>query len=82
MTAARPRRRKRLSAAELAARLGCSERTARRYQAEPRQEFEQRSLERQQPWQAEGISRSTWFRRRKAASVRAVAQEADDTDEC
>jgi hypothetical protein len=34
--------------------------------AVPRSEYESNSISRQRPWEAEGISRSTWYRRRKA----------------
>lgn len=47
---------------------GRSERTIRRYLAEDRADYLARSLERIAPWIAEGISRSTWFRRRRAAT--------------
>lgn len=49
--------------AELARLLGRSERTARRYRATPRAEYEARSISRARPWEAEGISRRTWYRR-------------------
>ncbi len=39
-------------------------RTIRRHVAEPRAEYEARSLSRTAPWRAEGISRATWYRRR------------------
>ncbi len=32
----------------------------------PRQEYEARSLTRAKPWEAEGVSRRTWERRRAA----------------
>lgn len=33
-----------------------------------RRTYEEQSLSRQQPWKTEGISRSTWYRRRRAAA--------------
>ena len=53
--------------AALAERLSVSLRQARSLWAEPRAEFEGRSLARLEPWQAEGISRATWYRRRTRA---------------
>lgn len=51
----------------LAEKLGLkSDRGVRRYWAEPRRDYEKRSFRRNQPWLAEGISRSTWYRRKKA----------------
>lgn len=55
-----------LSGAEVAQILGCSRRNARRYHATPRHQYEANSLSRKQPWEAMGISRSTWYRRKKA----------------
>ena len=46
---------------------GRSARTIRRYVAEPREDYEARSLSRTAPWMAEGVSRATWYRRLKAA---------------
>ena len=68
--AARERSRRPISLAALAERLGLSLRQARRLWAEPRAEYEGRSLARLKPWLAEGISRATWYRRR--------ARERDD----
>jgi hypothetical protein len=53
-----------LSLAALAARLQRSKRTARRVWAERRAEYEAAGLARKRPWEAEGISKSTWYRRR------------------
>lgn len=53
------------SAAAIAMRLGTSERTVRRYGAVPRTEFEQNGKEHTKPWLLAGISRATFFRRRK-----------------
>lgn len=65
---------------ELAQRLECSERTARRYWAEPREQYELRSLQRSAPWLVEGISRSTWYRRRKEAALSPAEATAEDPD--
>lgn len=65
MTAHDPRKRKRMTARQLAAALGCSERTARRYRAERRSDYELSSREKAKPWIHEGLSRATWFRRRR-----------------
>jgi hypothetical protein len=54
-----------MSAAHLAARLNMSARNARRIWAEPRAQFEARSISRQRPWEVEGVSRATWYRRRR-----------------
>jgi hypothetical protein len=40
--------------------------------AVPREVWEENSWEKLQPWQDEGISRATWFRRRRAARVARV----------
>jgi hypothetical protein len=64
-----------ISAAALAQRLGASVRTARRVWAEPRAEFERGSAARTEPWRLEGISRSTWYRRRAAGKRRPAAKE-------
>ena len=47
--------------------LDRSGRTARRYRAQPRSEYETQSLSRAAPWQAMGISRRTYYRRKSAA---------------
>lgn len=54
------------TAAELAKRLGISVRTVRRHVAQPRAEYEANSAERTRPWETEGVSRATWYRRRRA----------------
>jgi hypothetical protein len=64
MAAHEPTRRA-VSAAELASRLGTSVRTARRVWAEPRAQYEGRSLLRTAPWQSLGVSRATWYRRQR-----------------
>lgn len=37
--------------------------------AKPRSEYEAATIERAKPWEAEGISRRTWYRRRTSANV-------------
>jgi hypothetical protein len=69
---ARESSRRNMPSAELAKVLGISPRRARSYWAEPRADYESQSLCRQRPWEAEGISRSTWYWRRR---------RADDTKE-
>ena len=41
-----------------------TDRTVRRYWAETRDDYEARSAARQRPWEAAGVSRATWYRRR------------------
>jgi len=72
MSAHEPTRRP-LSASALAARLGTSTRTARRVWAQPRAQYEAQSLARQRPWEAQGISRATWYRRKHRAESLAQA---------
>ena len=59
-----------ITARDVAVYMGRSERTVRHYAAEPRKQYEMRSLQRAQPWTVEGISRSTWHRNRRRASMR------------
>jgi hypothetical protein len=68
MGARRPVSRGPHSAAALAVRLQKTPRTIRNYVAEPRYEYEARSIERAQPWVALGMSRRTWYRRRATSS--------------
>jgi hypothetical protein len=58
-----------MSAADLAKRLGISPRRVRAYWAECRVGYEARSLSRQRPWELEGVSRRTWYRRRRAEVI-------------
>jgi hypothetical protein len=64
MGARRPVSRGRHSAAAVADRIHKTARTVRSYVAEPRAEYEARSVERAKPWLREGISRRTWYRRK------------------
>jgi len=59
-----------LNAAELARKLGCSKRHARRYRSTPREQYEANSLARVKPWEASGISRSKWYRQHKSERVK------------
>ena len=59
------RRPRAISVQSLANKVGVSARTIRRYAARSRQEYEAESLERSAPWDIEGVSRATWFRRRR-----------------
>ena len=62
---ARRKGRRAIAAAELGQKLGISPRSARRYWAEPRRNYEVESRENYAPWNDEGISRATWYRRRQ-----------------
>lgn len=44
---------------------GRSARTIRRYVAMRRNDFLAQSIERAAPWRLQGVSRSTWYRRRR-----------------
>jgi hypothetical protein len=66
MGARRPCSRGRHTAAALAARMGTCPRTIRNHVAEPRCDYEARSIARLKPWLASGISRATWYRRRRS----------------
>jgi len=72
MGARRPYSRGHHTAAALAERIGKCPRTIRNHVAEPRQAYETRSIARLEPWLAQGISRATWYRRRKSAQGEAV----------
>jgi hypothetical protein len=67
MGARRPCSRGHHTAAALAERMGRCPRTVRNYVAEPRRDYEARSIARLKPWLAQGISRATWYRRRNQA---------------
>jgi len=53
---------------EIARRFGVHPVTVRRLVSLPRAEYESQSLSRRRPWEAEGISRATWYRRRAAGA--------------
>jgi hypothetical protein len=64
--AARKQRRRKMTAAELGQRLGgLSARSARRYWAEPRENYVRERKANSAPWAQEGVSRATWYRRQK-----------------
>jgi hypothetical protein len=54
-------------------------RARRRKGVKPRAQYEAASLSRQRPWEAQGISRRTWERRRKAAAQSRDASLATGT---
>lgn len=68
LVVSRIRRRRPKCMAVFVEKLARSPRTIRRHIAEPRSEYEARSLTRAAPWSAEGVSRATWYRRRRSAS--------------
>lgn len=53
------------TAKEIAAKVGCSERTVRYWWSMPRDEYEAKSITRSSPWVALGMSRATWYRKGK-----------------
>jgi predicted transcriptional regulator len=53
------------TAREIAERWGVSVQTVRRYIAQPRGEYEAKSLTKAKPWEALGVSRATWYRHGK-----------------
>jgi hypothetical protein len=72
MGARRPCSRGHHTAAALAERMGTCPRTIRNHVAEPRRDYEARSIARLKPWFELGISRATWYRRRKLDQQRAT----------
>jgi hypothetical protein len=78
MGARRPCSRGSHTAAALAKRMGTCPRTIRNHVAEPRRDYEARSIARLQPWLERGISRATWYRRIKSAQGQAVGAAPDD----
>jgi transcriptional regulator with XRE-family HTH domain len=57
------------TAKEIAAKVGCSERTVRYWWSMPRDEYEAHSITRSAPWDELGMSRATWYRKGKPLSV-------------
>lgn len=53
------------TAAQLAKELGVNIKTVYKYTAEPRKDYESKSINRNKPWEDFGISRATWYRRGK-----------------
>jgi hypothetical protein len=76
MVARRPVSRGGSTAMELAAKFGKTQRTIRNYVAEPRADYEARSVEQTKPWVALGISRRTWYRRNRQRFGRPVSVTA------
>lgn len=69
-----------MTAAELGKLLGgLTARSARRYWAASRREYESESLVKRTPWADAGISRTTWYRRRKRKREKATTTRLDDT---
>jgi hypothetical protein len=58
-----------MAAGQIAEIINRSKRTARRYKATPRAEYEANSAERAAPWKALGISRRTYYRREAAGEA-------------
>jgi len=54
-----------LTSADVAQILGCTKRNARNYHAVLRAQYEANSLSRKKPWEALGISRATYYRRKR-----------------
>jgi len=55
-----------LTSGDVAQILGCTKRNARNYHAVSRAQYEANSLSRKKPWNALGISRATYYRRKRA----------------
>jgi hypothetical protein len=63
---------------DVAAKLNRSPRTVRRLWAEERAAYEANATSTNKPWKIEGISRSTWYRRRqRRCPMVSVTCEAD-----
>ena len=54
-----------MTAKEAAKQFAVSERTIKRFIAQPREQYEAESLSRTKPWEKLGMSRRTWYRRGK-----------------
>ena len=79
--AAREPSRRSIALRDLALRLNRSERTARRLWAQSREDYEAEGSSRKKPWEAEGVGRSTWYRRRqRRRHAEPVIDDGDDTD--
>ena len=59
------RRKRPMTAREMATKYGISARSVRRVFAQPRAEYLAYSLSRVKPWEALGMSRATWYRQGK-----------------
>ena len=62
--------RKNTTAAELAKKLKVNIKTVYKYTAVPRKQYESSSISHARPWETLGISRATWYRRKKSESER------------
>lgn len=61
---------------ELAERFGCSTRTVARAWSQSRADYlAENTISRDKPWEKLGISRTTWYRRRKPMPSETVQQE-------
>lgn len=52
-------------ASQIAAAVGCCERTVRNWWAQPRAEYLANSITQSKPWEAIGMSRRSWYRHGK-----------------
>jgi len=57
------------TAKAIAAAIGRSRSTIVRHIAQPRADYEANSLNRTKPWEALGVSRSTWYRHRNKSAA-------------
>lgn len=62
------KRKEGIKAKELAAKFNCSTRTIVRMLSVDRADYLSNSLTQSKPWEAEGISRATWYRHGKTYS--------------
>lgn len=58
-----------MSAGEVAAMLGLSPRSVRRYWSQTRQAYESNCIARTKPWEKAEVSRSTWYRSRRVSDA-------------
>lgn len=68
------------TAKELAEKFGVHPRTIVRYMALPRAEYEANSISRAKPWEALGISRTTWYNKGKPTSIIPKTKKAQPWD--
>jgi hypothetical protein len=62
------KRKEGVTAKEGAKRFNVSVWTIQKYTSIPRDEYLANSLSRSKPWESEGISRATWYRRNKISA--------------
>lgn len=73
--------RKQRTAREIAERLGVHPRTVQRYISRPRPEWEAaNTISRDKPWEALGISRTTWYNKGKPTSIIPKTKKAQPWD--